>query len=93
MRIVGEWLGYVSGDDELNEGDCRELTAALAAAKAKARSFTGLTDEQLDEHEDITIAVLGLCNDFLVNNRPESAEEGINRMSRDILAMHSVNLL
>jgi len=92
-QFVGEWLGYAVQGGELSEGDSRDLTAALAAAKARAKGYTGLTDDQLDEHEDITIAVLGLCNDFLTGNRPEAAESGMNRMSAAILAMHSVNLL
>lgn len=87
---IASWLGY----GEIIEPDTlREITIALSAAKAKATGYTGLTLAELDGHEDITIAVLGLCNDFLVNNRPESADRVMNRMSEGILAMHCKNFL
>ena len=39
------------------------------------------------------MAVLGICNDYLTNNRPEQAERKMNAMSADILGRHSRNLL
>ena len=40
------------------------LTAILVAGKEYIKSHTGLTTEQLDEHEDLTIALLILCSDM-----------------------------
>ena len=90
---VGSWLGYIAAGATLSVSEEAEITAALVAAKAQAMGFTGMTDEELDDHEDITIAVLGLCNDYLVNNRPEGATVAMNKMSEAILSMHSINLL
>ena len=45
---VGGWLGYAAEGEELTAGQTAELTAALAAAKAFALGFTGLTEEELD---------------------------------------------
>lgn len=90
---VGSWLGYAAEDEELSEGQTNELTVALTAAKAFAVGFTGLTEEELDGYEDLTIAVIGLCNDYLVSNRPEAASFCVNRMSEGLLAMHCRNFL
>lgn len=89
-EYVGNWLGYGS---ELSDDDIRELSAAIPAAVSRAAAFTGLTVEQMDQHPDITIAVLGICNDTLTGNRPEWTETPMNRMSASILAMYSVNYL
>ncbi len=84
--IVQEWLG-------ISDGEETALTAVLSAAIDTAKGFTGLSVEEMDEHEDISIAVLGLCSDFYNENRPQKAESGMNKMSESILAMHSKNYL
>lgn len=86
LDVVKDWIG-VSDGDEIN------LAACLAAAKSHACSYTGLTIAQLDQYEELAIAVLGLCNDFYTNNRPSAAEISVNKMSASLLAMHSKNLL
>lgn len=90
---VGGWLGYVAEGEQLTSGQTAELTAALAAAKHFAVGYTGLTEEELDGYEDLTIAVIGLCNDYLVSNRPEAAAFSVNKMSEGLLAMHCRNFL
>ena len=90
---VGGWLGYVAEGEQLTVGQTGELTAALAAAKAFAVGFTGLDEAELDDYEDLTIAVIGLCNDYLVSNRPEAAPFSVNKMSEGLLSMHCRNFL
>lgn len=90
---VGGWLGYVAEGEQLTVGQTAELIAALAAAKAYAVGFTGLEEAELDGYEDLTIAVIGLCNDYLVSNRPEAAAFSVNRMSEGLLSMHCRNFL
>ena len=86
INVLKDWLG-------ISDGDETALNACLAAAKSRAVGYTGLTLAQLDEHEDITIAVLGIVSDFYTNNRPDTAEISMNKMSKSLLDMHSKNLL
>ena len=85
-NVLKDWLGVSDGDETA-------LNACLTAAKSRAVGYTGLTLAELDEHEDITIAVIGMVNDFYTNNRPDTAQIAINPMSRNILNMYSKNLL
>ena len=49
--------------------------------------------QQLDQHDDITIAVLALISDMYDNRSVSVKETGVNRIVESILGMHSVNLL
>lgn len=74
------------------EGDVSP-SALLAAATAYVRSYTGLTDREMDEHEDLAIAVLVLCAD-LYENRLTTVDTGnVNRTVSCILGMHCKNLI
>ena len=86
INVLKDWLGVSDGDETA-------LNACLTAAKSRAVGYTGLTLAELDEHEDIAIAVLGIVNDFYTNNRPDTAQISINKMSKSILDMYSKNLL
>ena len=86
VNTLKDWLG-------ISDGDENTLTVCLSAVKSRAMSYTGLTLAELDLHEDITIAVIGMVNDFYTNNRPDTAQIAINPMSRNILNMYSKNLL
>lgn len=93
-EYVGEYLGYsFDGDGASEIRNARDLRLVLTSAVSAAASYTGLTVAQMDEYEEITMAVLGICNDYLTNNRPEQAERKMNAMSADILGRHSRNLL
>lgn len=86
VDVIQEWLGI--SDDEVIA-----IQACLTAAISRVCGYTGLTLSELDEHEDIAIAVLGIVNDFYTNNRPDTAQISINKMSKSILDMYSKNLL
>lgn len=92
-EYTAQWLGLAVPGEQPSAADSAQISTALAAAVRQATGYTGLTQEELDDYEDITLAVLGLCNDMLVNNRPEAATTVMNRMSEGILAMHCKNLL
>ncbi|MEH7093944.1 head-tail connector protein [Neobacillus vireti] len=65
----------------------------LVAGKAYIKGYTGLTDEQLDTHEDLTIVLMVLSNE-MYDNRVFSVEsDKVNTVIKSILDMHSVNLL
>ena len=65
----------------------------LSAAKAYVKSYTGLTDEKIDTHEEISIAVLALCSDMYDNRQMVAENDKINRVLSSILDMHSINLI
>ena len=65
----------------------------LLAAKSYIKGYTGLNDEQIDNKEDLTIALMVLCNERY-DNRVFSVENNkANTVITNILDMHSVNLL
>lgn len=74
------------------EGDI-DPSVLLSAAKSYVRGYTGLSDEELDQHEDITVALLVLCSD-MYENRLVTVESGnVNRVVDSILGMHCNNLV
>ncbi len=79
---------------EPSEADNAFLSQAIEAAKAFIRSYTGLDNASIDEHEDFVIVVYILAQDMydnrsLYNDRKVS----LNNTVETILGMHSVNLL
>lgn len=79
---------------EPSEADNAFLSQAIEAAKAFIRSYTGLDNTSIDEHEDFVIVVYILAQDMydnrsLYNDRKVS----LNNTVETILGMHSVNLL
>ncbi len=76
--------------DDYREEDIKRL---MDTAKAFIRSYTGLTDEEIDTHEDFYIVVLVLCQD-MYDNRCMYVDKGnLNKVVETILGMHCVNLL
>lgn len=74
------------------EGDVSPFVL-LTAAVSYVRGYTGLTEEEMDEHEDLTVAVLVLCAD-LYENRMTTVDAGnVNRTVESILGMHCRNLI
>ncbi len=80
---------YLRLDDYREE----EIKRLMDTAKAFIRSYTGLTDEEIDTHEDFYIVVLVLCQD-MHDNRCMYVDKGnLNKVVETILGMHCVNLL
>lgn len=67
------------------------LDGMITAAKKYCIGYTGLTEEELDEHEDIAIAVLVLVGDMYDNRLMNVDRQNINRTVDTILGMHCVN--
>ena len=76
-----------------NGYDEDELEAILNAAKAFIRSYTGLTDEEINTHEDFYIVVMVLCQDMYDNRCMYVDKNNLNKVVDAILGMHCVNLL
>lgn len=76
---------------ELTPDDVNTLNDMLGVAKAYVSSYTGLED--LDEHQDLVIVVLVLCQDMWDNRTMYVDSTNLNTVIETILGMHSVNLL
>lgn len=77
----------------LDEYDEDQISDILKAAKDFVRSYTGLTDAEIDEHEDFYIAVMVLCQDMHDNRCMYVDKSNLNKVVDAILGMHCVNLL
>lgn len=69
------------------------LSQALEASKAYIRSYTGLDNDSIDEHEDFVIVVYILTQDMYDNRSLYTDSKALNNTVETILGMHSVNLL
>lgn len=78
---------------KMEEGEDVSPEALLAAATAFVQGQTGLSDEELDDYEDITIAVLVLCADMYENRVTTVDSANPNRTVEAILGMHRRNLV
>ncbi len=90
VPFVKEYLRQDGDEDD------RLIGAILEGAKDYIVKYTGQSLEQLEESEDLTIAVLVLCGEFY-DNRTISVNERINLrvndMLKSLLGRYSVNLL
>lgn len=77
---------YHTEDDNL-------ITAILIAAKSFVSNYTGLTAENLDVYEDLTMAVFILGAELYDNRVYTVDNTSVNPAIQAILSMHSVNLL
>lgn len=65
----------------------------LPAAKEHIKGYCALTDEEMDEHPDLSIAVCALCA-HMYDNRSVSADSGKeNKVVREIIEKYSQNLI
>jgi uncharacterized phage protein (predicted DNA packaging) len=80
--------------EEPSPADNTFISQAIEAAKAYIRSYTGLDNTSIDEHEDFVIVVYILVQD-MYDNRTMYVDKHIalNNTVETILGMHSVNLL
>lgn len=78
---------------EPSEADNAFISQAIEAAKAYIRSYTGLDNTSIDEHEDFVIVVYILVQDMYDNRSLYTDSKSLNNTVETILGMHSVNLL
>lgn len=69
------------------------ITPILDSAKGFIRSYTGLTDEEMDEHDEFFGVVMVLCQDMYDNRVLYVNPNNLNRMVDTTLGMHRKNLL
>lgn len=72
-----------------------EISRMMSSAKAQIRSYTGLTDDEIDEHEDLTQAFFIIVADMFDNRNLQLDYKSVarNKSVDQILGMHSINLL
>lgn len=76
-----------------HDEDDKLLSGILVAAKAFVKNYTGLSAENLDISDDLSMAVFILASE-LYDNRVYTVENNnVNPVIQAILNMHSVNLL
>ena len=80
-------------DDDVTDSENLSLEAMKIAALSYARSYTGLSDLEMERQEDITIAILTLIADMYDNRSMIVDKNNVNRTAEVILSMHAKNLL
>lgn len=91
MKVSEITLETVMEYGVYEEEDKKLLEQLLVASKSFVKNYTGLDDEAIDNIEDISIAVLGLVNEFYNNRDFTSNSTRLNPAIRCILGMHSIN--
>jgi hypothetical protein len=71
----------------------KNFSNILVGAKAYIKSYTGLSYEQMDTKEDLTLVVYVLCSEMYDNRQYTVDKANVNPVIKSILDMHSVNLL
>ena len=80
-------------DDDVSDSENLSLEAMKIAAISYARSYSGLSDLEMERHEDITIAILTLIADMYDNRSMTVDKNNVNHTAEVILSMHAKNLL
>ena len=84
-EIIAEYV-HIESTDAL-------ISPCLAAAIGFACSYTGHTEAELDDYEDVTIAILLKISD-MYDQRTEHTDKPVNNPAVEtILEMHRINLL
>lgn len=86
LDIFKTYCGVCSDDDNV------VLSSCLTSAKKQAESYTGLSANEIDEYDDITIAVLSMAYDNYIFRFNQNGI-GLNKSAEFILSMHSRNLI
>lgn len=69
------------------------LAGFKAAAQSLIISYTGLSDIEINEYEDLTTAYLVLINDMYNSRDYTTANDRLNPLVSTILSLHSSNLV
>lgn len=92
-KITPGELAKYAREDETDTEILSTFTLILSAVKAYIKGYTGLSDEQLDTKEDISITVFVLANEMYENRIFTVKDNNVNKVVQSILDMHSINLL
>ena len=84
LRVISD---YASPEDIAFAGAC------LDAAKSYVRNHCNITDEYMDEHEELAIAVLVLAGDMFDSRNAYVDEDKPNMTLQTILGHHDMNMV
>jgi hypothetical protein len=79
--------------DNMTKQEIAELSAILASTKEFIKNYTGLTDSEIDQHQDLSMVVMGKCQ-MQYDNRGDLVDnDKINPFFKSVLDLYSVNFL
>ncbi len=87
---------YLKIDESEVDSDLRrELASFRTAAVEYVRTYTGLSAQELDSHDDLTVAVFILISDFYDNRALylPSNQAQVSKAVENILGLYQINLL
>lgn len=87
IEILKNYLRIDGSDDDVL------LQHILSASIDYCLNYTGRTIEELEQYNDIPLAVLSLCSDLYENREYTTDRININPAIAQILGSHSNNLL
>lgn len=93
MKVSEITVDHVAEFIRADDYDSDQVKAMLESAKAFVRSYTDLTDEEVDSHEEFYTAVMVLCQDMYDNRVLYVEKSNLNKVVDSILGMHRKNLL
>lgn len=96
MKISELTAGIIKDYCGISDDDSNDIIEKLLlpAAREYIKGYTGLTAEQCDEHEDISIACMVLVNDmFSQRDYTISMHRQLSPTVKTILGMYAVNYL
>ena len=88
-KEIANYLRISETNEEINN----ELSTYLKVAIKYIKDETALTEEELDKHEDLIIAVYVLCQDMYDHRSFYVEESNVNKVIDTILGRHRKNLL
>lgn len=95
MKLLDITLDTVKSYTHIDFDDDDSLIAdvIMSSARNYIESFTGLTLEELNEFEDVSIAFLCLVSDMYDNRQTTVSNDKINPTTDFILNTHRTNFL
>ena len=83
----------VAGFLRLDKDDPKTLWPIMDAAKEYILGYTGMSEDELDDHEDLYIAFMVLCQDMYDNRVMYVDKNNVNRVVESILFRHRRNFV
>lgn len=84
---------YINPAEDMDSDSETTLNNLIGIAKAFISSYTGRSQEELDNYQDFVIVALVLCQDMWDNRTLYVDKGNLNKVVESILGLHSVNLL